>query len=150
MNRFWLALERVWGLSTSRLCWQQRLGDVDHRNADLGRYELLVATNQLAKTLPVIGNPYEWLEVSEFEDGVFEGYNEKTEEYIPVDRRDLVCFEFNVVKLSKVLCDLIGFAPAVEKLDKTHHCYLLGHLSFHLCAAAALLWRGGGHSETRL
>ena len=126
MNRFWLALERVWGLSTSRLCWQQHLGDENHSNVELGQYELLVATNQLAKTLPVIGNPYEWLEVSEFEDGVFEGYNEKTEEYIPVDRRDLVCFEFNVVKLSKVLCDLIGFAPAVEQLNETHHCYLLG------------------------
>ncbi len=64
MNRFWLALERVWGLSASRLCWQQHLGDENHQNVDLGRYELLVATNQLAKTLPVIGNPYEWLDVA--------------------------------------------------------------------------------------
>lgn len=126
MNRFWLALERVWGLSTSRLCWQQHLDDENHQNVDLGRYELLVATNQLAKTLPVIGNPYEWLDVAEFEDGIFEGYNEKTEEYVPVDRRDLVCFEFNVVKLSNVLGDLIGFASLVEQLDETHHSYRLG------------------------
>ncbi len=75
-----------------------------------------MATNQLAKTLPVIGNPYEWLDVAEFEDGVLEGYNEKTEEYVPVDRRDLGCFEFNVVKLSNVLGDLIGFASLVEQL----------------------------------
>ncbi len=126
MNRFWLALERIWGLSTSRLCWQKHLDDENHQNVDLGRYELLVATNQLAKTLPVIGNPYEWLDVPEFEDDVFEGYNEKTEEYVLVDRRDLVCFEFNVVKLSKVLGDLIGFASLVEQLDETHHCYRLG------------------------
>lgn len=45
---------------------------------------------QLAEILPVIGNPYEWLEASAFEDGVFEGYNEKTEAYVPVDRRNLV------------------------------------------------------------
>ncbi len=126
MNRFWLALEKVWGLSTSRLSWQQHLGDADHSNVDLGRCELLVATSQLAKILPVIGNPYEWLEVSEFEDGVFEGYNEKTETYVPVDRRSLVCYEFSVVKLAKTLSDLIGFAPNTEQLDDTHYCYLLG------------------------
>ena len=70
MNRLWQALEQICGLSTSRLCWQQHLED-----RDLRRYELHVATNQLAQILPVIGNPHEWLEVSEFEDGVFEGYN---------------------------------------------------------------------------
>ncbi len=77
MNRFWLALNEVWGLSTSRLCWQQHLDDENHHNVDFGRYELLVQTNQLAKTLPVIGNPYEWLDVAEFEDGFFEGYKRK-------------------------------------------------------------------------
>ncbi len=45
---------------------------------------------------------------------------------MPVDRRDLVCFEFNVVKLSNVLGDLIGFASLVEQLDETHHSYRLG------------------------
>ena len=123
MNRFWLALERVWGLSTSRMCWQTHLGE-----EDLGRYELLVATNQLAEILPVTGNSYEWLEVSEFEDGVFEGYNEKTEEYVPIDRRDLICYDFSVVKLGKVLSNLVGFSPRVEQLHDTHHCYLLGQL----------------------
>jgi len=123
MNRFWLALERVWGMSTSRLCWQQHLSD-----DDLGRYEFLVATNQLAEILPVIGNPYEWLEVSEIEDGVFEGYNEKTEEYVPIDRRNLICYDFSVVKLGKVLSDMVGFFPRVEQLHDTHHCYLLGQL----------------------
>ena len=128
MNQFWLALERVWGLSTSRMCWQQHLGEEDHSNVDLGRYELLVATSQLAEILPVTGNSYEWLEVSEIEDGVFEGYNEKTEEYVPIDRRDLICYDFSVVKLGKVLSNLVGFSPRVEQLHDTHHCYLLGQL----------------------
>ena len=111
MSQLWHALEQIWGLSTSRLCWQLRLGD-----EEIGQHDLLVATQQLANTLPVAGKPYEWLEVSEFEDGVFEGYNEKTEEYVPVDRRDLVCYDFSVVRLGKVLSDLIGFGANVENL----------------------------------
>lgn len=121
MNRFWLALEQIWGLSTSRMCWQQHLGD-----DDLGRYELLVATNQLATILPVIGRPHEWLEVTEFEEGVFEGHNEKTEEYVPVNRKDLICYDFSVVKLGKLLSDFVGFASNVEQLSDSQHCFLLG------------------------
>lgn len=121
MNRLWQALEQICGLSTSRLCWQQHLED-----RDLGLYELLVATNQLAQILPVIGNPHEWLEVSEFEDGVFEGYNENREEYVPVERSDLVCYEFSIRELAKVLSNLVGFTTTVERLDDTYHCYRIG------------------------
>lgn len=121
MSQLWHALEQIWGLSTSRLCWQLRLGD-----DEIGQHDLLVPTKQLANTLPVAGKPYEWLEVSEFEDGVFEGYNEKTEEYVPVDRRDLVCYDFSVVRLGRVLSDLIGFGANVEHLADTQHCFLLG------------------------
>jgi hypothetical protein len=123
MNRFWLALEQFWGLSTSRLSWQLHLDD-----AEITRYELLVATNQLATILPVVGNSHEWLEVSEFEEGVFEGYNEKTEEYVPVDRRDLVCYELHVGILGRILGELIGFAPNVNLLANSQHCFSLGQL----------------------
>lgn len=121
MSQLWLALEQFWGMSASRLSWHLRLGD-----EEIGQQDLLIPTRQLANTLPVADKPYEWLEVSEFEDGVFEGYNEKTEEYVPVDRRDLVCYDFSVVKLGKVLSDLVGFASNVEQLANTQHCFLLG------------------------
>ncbi len=121
MSQLWQVLEQFWGLSTSRLSWQLMLGD-----EEIGQHDLLVPTQQLANTLPVAGKPYEWLEVSEFGDGVFEGYNEKTEEYVPVDRRDLVCYDFSVVSLGKVLSDLIGFGATVEHLAETQHCFLFG------------------------
>jgi hypothetical protein len=132
MNRLWQALEQICGLSTSRVCWQQYLED-----EDLGRYELLAATSQLAQILPVIGNTYEWLEVSEFEEGVFEGYNEKREEYVPVNRSDLVCYEFSVPKLTNVLSNLVGFTSTVERLNAIHHCYLLGQFGGTLGAGFA-------------
>jgi len=84
MSQPWQALEQLNDVATSHLSWRLLLGDAfdSHR-------ELLVPIKDLAAALPVPGRPYEWLEIVEVEDGVFEGYNEKTEEYVPVDRRDI-------------------------------------------------------------
>lgn len=77
MSQPWQALESLNDVATSHLSWRLLLGDSFDSNRDL-----LVPINELAAALPVPGRPYEWLEVSEFEEGVFEGYNEKTEEYV--------------------------------------------------------------------
>ena len=111
LSQPWQALESLNDVATSHLSWRLLLGDSFDSNR-----ELLVPINELAAALPVPGRPYEWLEVSEFEEGVFEGYNQKTETYVPVDRRDIVCYEFSFGKLAGELAALIGFEVAFERL----------------------------------
>ena len=98
------------------------MGDAfdSHRN-------FLVPIKDSAAALPVPGRPYEWLEIVEVEDGVFEGYNEKTEEYVPVDRRDIVCYEFSFGKLAALLASLVGYDVAFERLGGPMYRYRLGH-----------------------
>ncbi len=111
MSQPWQALERLNDVATSYLSWRLLLGDAfdSHRI-------LLVPIKDLAAALPIPGRPYEWLEIVEVEDGVFEGYNEKTEEYVPIDRRDIVCYEFSFSKLAAELALLVGFEVAFERL----------------------------------
>jgi hypothetical protein len=122
MSQLWHALEKLNDVTTSHLSWRLLLGDDFESNR-----ELLMPIEKLAAALPVPDRPYEWLEVSEFEEGVFEGYNEKTESYVPVDRRDIVCYEFNFSKLARLLSELVGFDLAFEELDGPQYCYRLGH-----------------------
>ncbi len=98
MSQPWQALERLNDVATSHLSWRLLLGDAFDSHCDL-----LLPIRDLAKALPVPNRPYEWLEIVEVEDGVFEGYNEKTEEYVPIDRRDIVCYEFSFGKLAAEL-----------------------------------------------
>jgi hypothetical protein len=118
----WQALEKLDDVATSHLSWRLLLGEAYEGNRDL-----LVPIQQLAAALPVHGRPYEWLEVVEVDEGVFEGYNEKTEEYVPVDRRDIVCYEFNFRKLADELAALVGFDVAFEKLGGPQYRFRFGH-----------------------
>jgi len=118
----WRALEKLDDVATSRLSWRLLLGEAYEGNRDL-----LLPIQQLAAALPVPGRPYEWLEVCEVDDGVFEGYNEKTEEYVPVDRRDIVCYEFNFRKLADELAAIVGFDLAFEKLGGPQYRFRFGH-----------------------
>ena len=122
MSQPWQALETLDDVATSRLSWQLLLGD------ELDRYwDFLVPIKQTAAVLPVAGRPYEWLEVCEVEDGVFEGYNAKTEQFVPVDRRDIICYEFNFGRLAKELARLVGFDLAFEPLGGPRYRFRLGH-----------------------
>lgn len=122
MSQPWQALEQLNDVATSHLSWRLLLGDAfdAHR-------ELLVPIKDLAAALPVPGRPYEWLEIVEVDDGVFEGYNEKNEEYVPVDRRDIVCYEFSFSKLAAELASLVGYDMAFERLGGPMYRYRLGH-----------------------
>lgn len=122
MSQPWQALEQLNDVATSHLSWRLLLGDAfdSHR-------ELLVPIKDLAAALPVPGRPYEWMEIVEVEDGVFEGYNEKTEEYVPIDRRDIVCYEFSFGKLAAELASLVGYDMAFERLGGPMYRYRLGH-----------------------
>jgi hypothetical protein len=122
MSQLWQALESLNDVATSHLSWRLLLGDSFDCNRDL-----LVPIKELAAALPVPGRPYEWLEVSEFEEGVYEGYNQKTETYVPVDRRDIVCYEFSFGKLAGELAALIGFEVAFERLGGPMYRFRLGH-----------------------
>ena len=118
----WRSLEQLDDVATSHLSWRLLLADAYESNRDF-----LLPIQQLAAGLPVPGRPYEWLEVCEFEEGVFEGYNGKTEEYVPVDRRDIVCYEFNFRKLADELAALVGFDVAFEKLGGPQYRFRFGH-----------------------
>jgi hypothetical protein len=122
MSQPWQALEQLNDVATSHLSWRLMLGEAFESHCDL-----LVPIKDLAAALPVPNRPYEWLEIVEVEDGVFEGYNEKTEEYVPVDRRDIVCYEFSFNKLAAKLASLIGFDVAFERLGGPLYRYRLGH-----------------------
>jgi len=122
MSQPWQALEQLNDVATSHLSWRLLLGDAFDSHCNL-----LVPTKDLAAALPVPGRPYECLEIVEVEDGVFEGYNEKTEEYVPVYRRDIVCYEFNFRKLADELAGLVGFDVAFEKLGGPQYRYRFGH-----------------------
>jgi hypothetical protein len=122
MSQLWQALEALNDVATSHLSWRLLLGESFEENRDL-----LVPINELAAALPVPNRPYEWLEISEFEEGVFEGYNQKTEEYVPVDRRDIVCYEFSFCKLAGELAALVGFEVAFERLGGPMYRFRLGH-----------------------
>ncbi len=73
MSQPWQALEQLNDVATSHLSWRLLLGDAFDSHCGL-----LLPIKDLAKALPVPNRPYEWLEIVEVEDGVFEGYNEKT------------------------------------------------------------------------
>ena len=122
MSQPWQALEQLNDVATSHLSWRLMLGDAFDLHCDF-----LVPIKDLAAALPVPNRPYEWLEIVEVEDGVFEGYNEKTEEYVPVDRRDIVCYEFSFSKLAAELASLIGFDVAFERLGGPMYRYRIGH-----------------------
>ncbi len=92
MTRLWQALERIDDVATSYASWRLMLGDEYDQYCDL-----LTPMNQFAKSLPVPGRPYQSIEIIEVDDGVFEGYDEKTESYLSVDRRDIVCYEFRLI-----------------------------------------------------
>ncbi len=77
MSQLWRSLERLDDVATSSLSWRLMLGE----SLDACR-DFLVPINSLSASLPVPDRPYEWLGIVEVEDGVFEGYNEKTEEYV--------------------------------------------------------------------
>lgn len=118
----WRALETLDDVAASHVSWRLLLGDSYEQIRNF-----LLPIQQLAAALPVPGRPYEWLEVCEFEEGIFEGYNEKTEEYVPVDRRDIVCYEFSFGKLAAQLASLIGFEVVFERLGGPMYRYRLGH-----------------------
>jgi hypothetical protein len=122
MSQPWQALEQLDDVATSRLSWRLMLGDAfeSHR-------ELLVPIKDLAVSLPVPGNVNESLEIIQVGDGVFEGYNDKTEEYVPVDRRDIVCYEFSFGRFANELASLIGFDLAFEELAGPMYRFRLGH-----------------------
>lgn len=122
MCQLWRALESLDDIATSHLSWQLWLGDSFSNHRDW-----LQPTGPLAAALPVAGRPYEWLEVCEVTEGVFEGYNVKTEEFVPVERGDIVCYEFNFRKLADELAGLVGFDVAFEKLGGPPYRYRLGH-----------------------
>lgn len=122
MSQPWQVLEALNDVATSHLSWRLLFGEAFESHRDL-----LVPIKQLAAALPVQGRPYEWLEIVEVDDGVFEGYNEKTEDYVPVDRRDIVCYEFSFGKLAAELAALIGFEVAFERLGGPLYRYRLGH-----------------------
>lgn len=122
MSQPWLALEQLNDVATSRLSWQLLLSDAFESHSDL-----LVPIKDLAAALPVRDRPYEWLEIVEVDDGLYEGYNQKTEEYVPVDRRDIVCYEFSFSRLATQLAGLIGFEAAFERLGDPIYRYKLGH-----------------------
>jgi hypothetical protein len=121
MSQLWHAFEKLDDVTTSLLSWRLLLGDDFEANRDL-----LMATDKLAAAVPVPGRPYEWLQVREIEDGVYEGYNEKTESFCPIDRREIVCYEFNFGKLARDLGELVGFDVAFEKLGGPHYRYRFG------------------------
>ncbi len=123
MSQPWQALENLDDVATSHLSWRLLLGDSfeTHRG-------LLIPIKDQAAALPVRDRPYEWLEIIEVDNGIFEGYNEKTEEYVPVDRRDIVCYEFSFSKLAVELASLVGFNVAFERLgDRPMYRFRLGH-----------------------
>jgi hypothetical protein len=122
MSQPWQALEQLDDVATSRLSWRLMLGDAfeSHR-------ELLVPIKDLAVSLPVPSNVNESLEIIQVGDGVFEGYNDKTEEYVPVDRRDIVCYEFSFGRFANELASLIGFDLAFEELAGPMYRFRLGH-----------------------
>lgn len=122
MSPLWRALEKLNDVATSHLSWRLMLGDAFETHRDF-----LVPTKDLAAAIAVPGRPYEWLEIVEVEDGVFEGYNEKSEEYVPVERRDIVCYEFSFGKLAVELASLVGFDMAFEQLGGPMYRYRLGH-----------------------
>jgi hypothetical protein len=122
MNQLWRALEQLNDVATSNFSWRLMLGDAFDSHCDL-----LVPIKSLAAALPVPNRPHEWLEVVEVDDGVFEGYDEKTEEYVVVDRRDIVCYEFSFSKLANELASLVGFEVAFERLGGPMYRYRLGH-----------------------
>lgn len=122
MSRLWQVLENVYAPTASITSWRLKLGEDFERNRDM-----LMPTDQLAWALPVPGRPHEKIEICEVDEGVYEGYNEKTEEFTLIDRRDLICYEFSVAKLSKILAELIGFDVAFEKLGGPQHRFRLGH-----------------------
>jgi hypothetical protein len=122
MSQPWLALESLGDVATSFRSWRLLLADEFERHRGL-----LVPTRELAAALPVPGRPYEWLKICQIDEGVFEGYNEKTEEYVPVDRRDIVCYEFGFSKLADELAALIGFDVAFERLGGPMYRFRLGH-----------------------
>ena len=122
MSQHWQAIEQLDDVATSHLSWRLLLGDA----FDL-HYDLLVPIKGLAASLPIPGRPHEWLEIVEVDDGVFEGYNEKTEEYVSVDRRDIVCYEFSFSRLAEELASLIGFDVAFERLGGPMYRFRLGH-----------------------
>jgi len=89
--------------------------------------ELLVPIKDLAASLPVPGHVNESLEIIQVGDGVFEGYNDKTEKYVPVDRRDIICYEFSFGRLANELASLIGFDLAFEELAGPMYRFRFGH-----------------------
>jgi hypothetical protein len=122
MNQPWRALETLNDVATSHLSWKLLLGDT------FVMYQhLLTPIKELAAALPVPGRPYEWLEVVQVDDGVYEGYNEKTEEYVQVDRRDIVCYEFSFLRLANELATLVGFDVSFERLGGPFYRYRLGY-----------------------
>ena len=121
MSRLWQVLEQIFGTTASHTSWQLMLGEDYEVERDM-----LLATDRLSVSLPVSGRPYERIEVREFDDGVFEGYNEKTETWTPIDRRDIVCFNFSIAKQAKILSELVGFDENFEELDKPLHRFRLG------------------------
>jgi hypothetical protein len=120
MSQPWQAIEQLDDVATSHLSWRLLLAFDLH-------YDLLVPIKGLAALLPISGRPHEWLEIVEVDDGVFEGYNEKTEEYVSVDRRDIVCYEFSFSRLAEELASLIGFDVAFERLGGPMYRFRLGH-----------------------
>jgi hypothetical protein len=122
MSQPWQTLEKLDDVATSHLSWRLMLGDSFERYQDL-----LVPIKELAAALPVPDRPYEWLEVVEVNEGVYEGYNEKTEEYVSVDRCDIVCYEFSFGQLAADLAALIGFEVSFETLGGPMYRYRLGH-----------------------
>ncbi len=122
MTRLWQALERIDDVATSYASWRLMLGDEYDQYCDL-----LTPMNQFAKSLPVPGRPYQSIEIIEVDDGVFEGYDEKTESYLSVDRRDIVCYEFRFDRLADELSELVGFDVSFEQLTGPRYRYRLGH-----------------------
>jgi hypothetical protein len=122
MSQPWQALEQLDDVATSHLSWRLMLGDAfeSHR-------ELLVPIKDLAASLPVPGHVNESLEIIQVGDGVFEGYNDKTEKYVPVDRRDIICYEFSFGRLANELASLIGFDLAFEELAGPMYRFRFGH-----------------------
>lgn len=121
MSRLWQVLDENRGLKLSRAGWRERLGS--ERGCE---WELLTATGEISAAIPVPGRPYERYIVTEVAEGEFEGLNNLTDQIVPLERSDLVCFEFDVFKLAKLLAEFIGFTPRVQNLGIPIHRYQIG------------------------
>ncbi|MDZ4851692.1 MAG: hypothetical protein SGI77_20585 [Pirellulaceae bacterium] len=121
MSQLWQVLDENRGLTLSRAGWRERLGYDQDRE-----WELLTATGEVSAAIPVPGRRFERYIVTEVADGEFEGLNNLTDEIVPLERSDLVCFEFDVSKLAKMLAELIGFTPRIQKLGNPVHRYQIG------------------------